>query len=236
MPLSITDNVVNGFLLIDIVLTFFVAYLDKVTYLLVDDPKLIAWKYATTWLAFDVISTIPSELARKISPKPLRAYGIFNMLRLWRLGRVNALFARLLSLQFIVLLASIIYLLLIITTKKGLGSEQLCTISLTRVYGFVMLLRFIVTHYPHHCCLGLMAYLIWNMTNLVVHGTRKTRQFRDTIHAASSFALRNGLPAGFQEQMLSHLCLRFRTDSEGLQQQAALDSLPKAIRSTVFGN
>ncbi|KAL6547932.1 hypothetical protein OROHE_009637 [Orobanche hederae] len=176
-PLSITDNVVNGFFLIDIVLTFFVAYLDKVTYLLVDDPKLIAWKYATTWLAFDVISTIPSELARKISPKPLQAYGIFNMLRIWRLGRVNALFAR----------------------------------------------------------LGLMAYLIWNMTNLVVHGTRKTRQFRDTIHAASSFALRNGLPAGLQEQMLSHLCLRFRTDSEGLQQQAALDSLPKAIRS-IFGN
>lgn len=93
-PLSVTDNVVNGFFAIDIVLTFFVAYLDRTTYLLVDDRKKIAWKYASSWLAFDVISTIPSELARKISPKPLRTYGLFNMLRLWRLRRVSALFAR----------------------------------------------------------------------------------------------------------------------------------------------
>lgn len=93
-PLSITDNIVNGFFAIDIILTFFVAYLDRGTYLLVDDRKKIARKYATSWLALDVISTIPSELARKISPKPLRTYGLFNMLRLWRLRRVGALFAR----------------------------------------------------------------------------------------------------------------------------------------------
>lgn len=71
------------------------AYLDKASYLLVDDRKKIAWKYASSWLAFDVISTIPSELAQKISPKALRSYGLFNMLRLWRLRRVSALFARL---------------------------------------------------------------------------------------------------------------------------------------------
>lgn len=94
-PLSIADNVVNGFFAIDIALTFFVAYLDRTTYLLIDSPKHIAWRYASTWLAFDVISTLPSELARKISPKPLRSYGLFNMLRLWRLRRVSALFARL---------------------------------------------------------------------------------------------------------------------------------------------
>lgn len=70
------------------------AYLDKSTYLLVDDQKKIAWKYASTWLLFDVISTIPTELARKISPKPFRSYGFFNMLRLWRLRRVSALFSR----------------------------------------------------------------------------------------------------------------------------------------------
>lgn len=93
-PLSVTDNVVNGFFAVDIVLTFFVAYLDKTTYLLVDEPKKIALKYARTWLIFDVISTIPSELAQKISPSPLRSYGLFNMLRLWRLRRVSALFSR----------------------------------------------------------------------------------------------------------------------------------------------
>lgn len=93
-PLSVTDNVVNGFFAVDIVLTFFVAYLDKTSYLLVDEPKKIAIKYARSWLILDVISTIPSELAHKISPPPLRSYGLFNMLRLWRLRRVSALFSR----------------------------------------------------------------------------------------------------------------------------------------------
>lgn len=93
-PLAITDNVVNGFFAIDIILTFFVAYLDKATYLLVDEPKLIAWRYTKTWLAFDVISTIPYELAKSILPSPVNEYGFFNMLRLWRLRRVSAMFAR----------------------------------------------------------------------------------------------------------------------------------------------
>ncbi|GMI67747.1 K+ transporter 1 [Hibiscus trionum] len=39
--------------------------------------------------------------------------------------------------------------------------------------------------------LGLTTYLIGNMTNLVVHETSRTRIFRDTIQAASSFAQRN---------------------------------------------
>uniref|UniRef100_A0A2P2JM06 Potassium channel n=3 Tax=Rhizophora mucronata TaxID=61149 RepID=A0A2P2JM06_RHIMU len=81
--------------------------------------------------------------------------------------------------------------------------------------------------------LGLTAYLIGNMTNLVVHGTSRTRRFRDTIQAASSFAQRNQLPVRLQDQMLAHLCLKYRTDSEGLQQQETLDSLPKAIRSSI---
>lgn len=93
-PLAITDNVVNGFFAIDIVLTFFVAYLDKTSYLLIDNPKQIAWRYTRTWLAFDVISTIPSELARRILPSSLQAYGYFNLLRLWRLRRVSKMFSR----------------------------------------------------------------------------------------------------------------------------------------------
>ena len=40
--LFIADNIVNGFFVIDIVLTFFVAYPDRHSYLLVDDPKKIA--------------------------------------------------------------------------------------------------------------------------------------------------------------------------------------------------
>lgn len=39
------DLVVDAFFAIDIILTFFVAYLDKSTYLLVDDHKQIAVRY-----------------------------------------------------------------------------------------------------------------------------------------------------------------------------------------------
>ena len=78
--LGITDYVVYGFFAIDIILTFFVAYLDKTTYLNVDNRNQIARKYASSWLVFDVISTLPSELARKYSPTPLSSCGLFNML------------------------------------------------------------------------------------------------------------------------------------------------------------
>ncbi|PIA25119.1 hypothetical protein AQUCO_12500026v1 [Aquilegia coerulea] len=79
--------------------------------------------------------------------------------------------------------------------------------------------------------LGLTAYLIGNMTNLVVHGTSRTRNFRDAVQAASEFTARNQLPKYIQDQMLSHICLKFRT--EELKQQEMLNSLSKAIRSSI---
>ncbi|XP_023516050.1 potassium channel AKT1-like [Cucurbita pepo subsp. pepo] len=274
-PLSITDNVVNGFFAVDIVLTFFVAYLDKSTYLLVDEPKKIALKYASSWLVFDVISTIPSELAHKISPSPLRSYGLFNMLRLWRLRRVSALFSRLEKDRnynyfwvrcaklvcvtlFAVHCAACFYYLLAARyhdpkrTWIGASMEDFLEQSLwiryvTSIYWSITTLTTVGYGDLHPVNtremvfdifymlfnLGLTAYLIGNMTNLVVHGTSRTRKFRDTIQAASSFAHRNQLPVRLQDQMLAHLCLKFRTDSEGLQQQETLDSLPKAIRSSI---
>ncbi|KAL5184919.1 putative potassium channel AKT5 [Glycine soja] len=95
IAVAITDNVVNVFFAIDIVLTFFVAYLDKSTYLLVDDHKLIALRYAKSWLILDVIATIPYEVVILILPPSLQIYSYFNFLRLWRLHRVSAMFARL---------------------------------------------------------------------------------------------------------------------------------------------
>ncbi|KAM0974547.1 hypothetical protein ACFX2C_017719 [Malus domestica] len=271
-PLSITDNVVNGFFAIDIILTFFVAYLDKTTYLLVDDRKKIGWKYARSWLIFDVISTIPSELATRIFPKSLKSYGFFNMLRLWRLRRVSALFSRLEKDRnynyfwvrcaklicvtlFAIHCAGCFYYLIAARNhdpaKTWTGAEilgqGLWVRYMTAVYWSITTLT-PVGHGDLHPVnaremifdifymffnLGLTSYLIGNMTNLVVHGTSRTRKFRDTIQAASSFAQRNQLPLRLQDQMLAHLCLKFRTDSEGLQQQETLDSLPKAIRSSI---
>ncbi|KAK9050526.1 hypothetical protein SSX86_030504, partial [Deinandra increscens subsp. villosa] len=274
-PLSIIDNIVNGFFAIDIILTFFVAYLDKSSYLLVDNPKQIAWRYISTWLVFDVVSTIPSELAHKISAGSLQSYGLLNMLRLWRLRRVSALFARLEKDRnfnyFWVRCAKLVFVTIFVVHCAGcfyyylaanydnpdrtwigydntgfkdhsLGSRYVTSLywsitTLTTVgYGDLHAqnrreMIFVICYMLFN--LGLTSYLIGNMTNLVVHGTSKTRQFRDTIQAASSFAHRNQLPVRLQDQMLAHLCLKFRTDSEGLQQQETIESLPKAIRSSI---
>ncbi|OIV99937.1 hypothetical protein TanjilG_26275 [Lupinus angustifolius] len=274
-PLSITDNVVNGFFAMDIFLTFFVAFINKSTYLLVDDQKQIAWKYTRTWLAFDVISTVPSELIQKISPKPLQSYGLFNMLRLWRLRRVSDFFSRMEKDRnynyfhvrcvklicitlFAVHCAACFYYLVaaryhdpkrtwIGATMDNFLEQSLWTRYVTSMYWSITTLTTVGYGDLHPVNssemifdifymlfnLGLTAYLIGNMTNLVVHGTSRTRKFRDAIQAASSFAQRNQLPARLQDQMLAHLCLKFRTDSEGLQQQESLDCLPKAIRSSI---
>ncbi|KAG6405752.1 hypothetical protein SASPL_133346 [Salvia splendens] len=277
-PISILDNVVNGFFAIDIILTFFVAYLDRSTYLFVDNHRKIAKKYATSWLAFDVISTIPSELVWYVSPRPLKEYGLFNMLRLWRLRRVSALFARVEKNKnfnyFWVRCAKLICVTIFSVHCAGCFNYLLAThnddpsntwigksmppgvdfrqLSLwfryvTSMYWSITTLS-TVGYGDLHAVnskemlfaifymlfnLGLTAYLIGNMTNLVVHGTSKTRHYRDTIQAATSFAQRNQLPSRLQEQMISHLSLKFRTDSEGLQRQDTLDSLPKAIRSSI---
>lgn len=52
MPVDLT---VDAFFAADIILTFFVAYLDKSTYLLVDDHKKIAIRYATTLLNHSIL-------------------------------------------------------------------------------------------------------------------------------------------------------------------------------------
>ncbi|KAK4793241.1 hypothetical protein SAY86_023676 [Trapa natans] len=275
-PLAITDNVVNGFFAIDIVLTFFVAYLDKDTFLLIDNHKQIAWRYARTWLIFDIISTVPFEIVHSILPSPLQQYGVFNILRLWRLRRVGAMFAslekdknfnyfwlRCLKLVMVTLfsvhMAGCFFYLLADhylnpeSTWIGLclGADfhertlwqryvasiywSITTLSTTG-YGDIhpvnsreMLFDIIYMLFN----LALTSYIIGNMSSLVVHGTNRTRSFRDTIQAARHFAHRNRLPNWLQDQMLAHLILKYRTDSEGLQQQETIDSLPKAIRSNI---
>ncbi|KAK8465492.1 hypothetical protein PHAVU_009G095700 [Phaseolus vulgaris] len=269
--LSITDNVVNGLFAIDIVLTFSVAYLDKETYLLEDRPLFICYKYVTTWFAFDVISTIPSEFAGTVLPDPLQTYGYFNMLRLWRLRRVSAMFARLekdrnynyfwirscklvtlFSMHFAACLFYFIALnrdpkstwlsMVSENTQKSIYNRYVTSIywsitTLTTVgYGDlhpVNTKEMVFDIFYMMFNLGLTAYLIGNMTNLIVQGTSRTRTYRDNLQAVTDFAHRNQLPIRLQEQMLAHLFMKYRTDLEGLQQQEIIDSLPKAIRSSI---
>eukprot|EP01018_Ginkgo_biloba_P000292 Gb_06791 [translate_table: standard] len=95
--LFIFDNFVDGLFAIDIVLTFFVAYIDRATYLLEDKPKKIAIRYLSTWFILDVCSTAPFETLLYVSTGKFGsgiAYDLLDMTRLWRLRRLSALFAR----------------------------------------------------------------------------------------------------------------------------------------------
>ncbi|CAK7350222.1 unnamed protein product [Dovyalis caffra] len=273
--LFIFDNIVNGFFAVDIVLTFFVAYLDSQSYLLIDDPQKIALRYISTWFIFDVCSTAPFQSLSLLFRNHGSGFGlnILSMLRLWRLRRVSALFARLekdirfnyfwtrcTKLVSVTLFAvhcagCFNYLIAdrypdpkrtwIGAVNPNFKEESLWNRYVTAIYWSITTLT--TTGYgdlhaenPREMLfdifymlfnLGLTSYLIGNMTNLVVHWTSRTRNFRDTVRAASEFAARNQLPPRVQDQMLSHICLKFKT--EGLKQQETLNGLPKAIRSSI---
>ncbi|KAA0039005.1 potassium channel AKT2/3 [Cucumis melo var. makuwa] len=79
--------------------------------------------------------------------------------------------------------------------------------------------------------LGLTAYLIGNMTNLVVEGTRRTMEFRNSIEMASNFVNRNRLPSRLKEHILAYMCLRFKAES--LNQQHLIEQLPKSICKSI---
>ncbi|CAF2148373.1 unnamed protein product [Brassica napus] len=273
--LFIVDNIVNGFFAIDIVLTFFVAYLDSHSYLLVDNPKKIAIRYLSTWFAFDVCSTAPFQSLSLLFNYNGSEIGfrVLSMLRLWRLRRVSSLFARLekdirfnyfwtrctklISVTLFAVHCAGCFNYLIAEQypdprKTWIGAvypnfkeASLWSRYVTALYWSITTLT--TTGYgdlhaenPREMLfdvfymlfnLGFTSYLIGNMTNLVVHWTSRTRTFRDTVRAASEFASRNQLPPNIQDQMLSHICLKFKT--EGLKQQETLNGLPKAIRSSI---
>ncbi|KAF9620689.1 hypothetical protein IFM89_013989 [Coptis chinensis] len=220
--LFVIDNIVNGFFAIDIILMFFVAYLNRQSYLLVDDPKRIATRYISTWFIFDVCSTAPFQTLSRLftehnSGLGYRALDRYPDPKTTWIGAVipnfkeESLWDR---------YVTAMYWSITTLTTTGYGDlhpenprEMLFDI-------FFMLFN-----------LGLTAYLIGNMTNLVVHGTSRTRNFRDAVRSASEFTARNQLPTYIQDQMLSHICLKFKT--EGLKQQETLNGLPKAIRSSI---
>ncbi|XP_022892425.1 potassium channel KAT3-like [Olea europaea var. sylvestris] len=273
--LFVFDNIVNSFFAMDILLTFFVAYLDSQTYLLVDDPRKIAIRYLSTWFIFDICSTIPFRAISLLFKKHSGGLGfkLLSMLRLWRLRRVSSLFARLekdirfnyfwtrctklISVTLFTVHCAGCFNYIIAdrypdpkSTWIGAMYPNFKKISLwdryvTAIYWSIVTLT--TTGYgdlhaenPREMLfdifymlfnLGLTAYLIGNMTNLVVHWTSRTRNFRDTIRSASEFTKRNQLPPHIQDKILSHICLKFKT--EGLKQQETLNGLPKAIRSSI---
>ncbi|KAJ1435020.1 RmlC-like jelly roll fold [Sesbania bispinosa] len=270
------DNVVDFFFAIDIVLTFFVAYIDPTTHLLVRDSKKIVVRYLSTWFLMDLASTIPYEAIGYLftgKHKLGLPYFLLGMLRLWRIRRVKQFFtrlekdirfsyfwvrcARLLSVTlFSVHCAGCLYYMLAdhyphqgktwigavipnfretslqiryisaiywsITTMTTVGYGDLHAVNTMEMIFIIFYMLF---------NLGLTAYLIGNMTNLVVEGTRRTMEFRNSIEAASNFVCRNRLPPRLREQILAYMCLRFKAES--LNQHQLIEQLPKSICKSI---
>ncbi|CAA0838537.1 Potassium channel KAT3 [Striga hermonthica] len=271
------DLVVDAFFAADIILTFFVAYLDKSTYLLVDDHKKIALRYIThLWFPMDVASTLPFQTIYSILTGKMHrgdVFGFLNLLRLWRLRRVSEFFSRLEKdtrfsyfwtrcfklicvTVFAVHTAGCFYFWLAThyrvsdDTWIGAGMPDFKTRSVWLGYTYSMywsIVTLTTTGYGDLHAentgeklfsifymlfnIGLTAYLIGNMTNLIVHTSIRTFAMRDAIYEILRYASKNMLPDGLKDQMLAHITLKFKTAE--LQQEEVLQDLPKAIRSSI---
>ncbi|GFZ08426.1 potassium channel protein [Actinidia rufa] len=271
------DLVVDAFFAVDIVLTFFVAYLDKSTYLLVDDHKKIAIRYVTNlWFPMDVASTLPFQAIYRLFTGELhkgQVFGFLNLLRLWRLRRVSELFTRLekdtrfsyfwtrycklICVTLFAVHSAGCFYFWMATHHKSLANTWIGSqipdfehksIWLGYTYSMYWSIVTLATvgYGDLHAentgekvfsifymlfNIGLTAYLIGNMTNLIVHSAVRTFLMRDTINEILRYASKNQLPEGLKEQILAHMQLKFKTAE--LQQEEVLEDLPKAIRSGI---
>ncbi|KAK3011337.1 hypothetical protein RJ639_011724 [Escallonia herrerae] len=275
-PLYIADTIVDAFFAVDIILTFFVAYIDPKTHLLIRDSRKIVTRYVSTWFLMDVASTIPFEALAFLftgKHKVGLSLNLLGILRFWRLRRVKQFFTRLekdirfsyfwvrCARLFAVTLFTVhsagclAYLLAdqyphegrtwigakdpnfretshwiryisamywSITTMTTVGYGDLHAVNTVEMIFIFFFMLF---------NLGLTAYIIGNMTNLVVEGTRRTMEFRESIESASNFVSRNRLPPRLKEQILAYMCLRFK--AERLNQQQVIDQLPKTICKSI---
>lgn len=271
------DLIVDAFFAIDIILTFFVAYLDKSTYLLVDHHAKIAMRYIShLWFPMDVASTLPFQTLYRVFTGRTshgQAFGFLNMLRLWRLRRVSEFFSRLEKdtrfsyfwtrcfklicvTLFAVHTAGCFYFWLAThyhtkgDTWIGVTIPNFEQRSVWLGYTYSMYWAIVTLSTTGYGDLhaqntgekvfsifymlfniGLTAYLIGNMTNLIVHSSIHTFAMRNAINEVLRYASKNRLPEGLKEQMLAHVTLKFKTAE--LQQEEVLETLPKAIRSGI---
>ncbi|KAF8693586.1 hypothetical protein HU200_038989 [Digitaria exilis] len=76
--------------------------------------------------------------------------------------------------------------------------------------------------------LGLAAYIVGNMTNLVVSSSTAALTLRDTLRGVSMFGAKNHLPEALTEQMAESVLLSLDTKDQEL-----MSEMPRAVRSGI---
>ncbi|RWW74820.1 hypothetical protein BHE74_00017209 [Ensete ventricosum] len=179
--LFLADNIIDAFFAADIVLTFFVAYIDSRTQVLVCDPRKIATRQLREKSFFRVADLYHCDHKKKIVKVPtwlmqvtfflVHCAGCLYYLladryphqgKTWIGAAVPNFREANLWMRYI---ASIYWS---ISTMTTVGYGDLHAVN-TR--------EMIFNIFYMLCNLGLTAYLIGNMTNLVVEGTRRTMEF-----------------------------------------------------------
>ncbi|XP_070682673.1 potassium channel AKT2/3 isoform X4 [Malus domestica] len=235
-PLYIADNVVDLFFGADIILTFFVAYVDPRTQLLVHDSKKIAMRFWRLRRAKQLFTRLEKDIrfsyfwvrcARLLSVTVFSVHCagcLYYLLadRYPHRGKtwIGTVFPNFRETGLWIRYISALYWSM--TTMSTVGYGDLHAVNNVEMIFIIFYMLF---------NLGLTAYLIGNMTNLVVEGTRRTMEFRSSIEAASSFVCRNRLPQRLRDQILAYICLRFKAES--LNQQQMLEQFPKSICKSI---
>ncbi|KAK9032239.1 hypothetical protein V6N11_056513 [Hibiscus sabdariffa] len=222
-PLMFIDLVVDAFFAVDIVLTFFVAYLDTSTFLLVDDHEKIALRLEKD-IRFNYFWTRLLKLLC-VTLFAVHSAGCFYYWLAahheppedtWIGKKIGDFKQKSVRHGYI----CSIYWSIVTLTTVGYGDFYSLN-EAEKIFNMIYMLFNI----------GLTAYIIGNMTNLVVDASVKTFAMRHRINEVLLYASKNRLPERMKEQMQAHVQLKFRTAE--LQQEEVLKDLPKAIRSSI---